>query len=39
MPLYKHISSFTIRDNDFIKTTTLKIKRYAENAQMKLKQN
>ncbi len=37
MPLYKRITSFTIRDNDFIKTTTLKIKRYAENAQMKLK--
>ncbi len=39
MPLYKRISSFTIRDNDFIKTTTLKIKRYAENAQMKFKNN
>ena len=39
MPLYKRISTFTIRDNEFIKTTTLKIKRYAENIQMKLKQN
>lgn len=39
MPLYKRISTFTIRDNDFIKTTTLKIKRYAENAKMKLKGN
>lgn len=39
MPLYKRISSFTIRESDFIKTTTMKIKRYAENAQMKLKKN
>ncbi len=39
MPLYKRISSFTIRDSEFIKTTTLKIKRYAENASMKLKKN
>lgn len=39
MPLYKRISTFTIRDSEFIKTTTLKIKRYAEKAQMKLKQN
>ncbi|MEN6315417.1 MAG: AMP-binding protein [Clostridiaceae bacterium] len=39
MPLYKRISTFTIRDSDFIKTTTLKIKRYAENAKMKLKGN
>lgn len=39
MPLYKRISAFTIRESDFIKTTTLKIKRYAENAQMKLKKN
>lgn len=36
MPLYKRISSFTIRESDFIKTTTLKIKRYAEKAQMML---
>lgn len=39
MPLYKRISTFTIRDSEFIKTTTLKIKRYAENASMKLKKN
>ncbi len=39
MPLYKRISSFTIKENDFIKTTTLKIKRYAENAKMKLDNN
>lgn len=39
MPLYKRISTFTIRDSEFIKTTTLKIKRYAEKAQMKLKRN
>ncbi len=39
MPLYKRISTFAIRDSEFIKTTTLKIKRYAEKAQMKLKQN
>ncbi len=37
MPLYKRISKFTIRDSEFIKTTTLKIKRYAEKAKMKLK--
>lgn len=37
MPLYKRISTFTIRDSEFIKTTTLKIKRYAEKAKMKLK--
>ncbi|WP_010243793.1 AMP-dependent synthetase/ligase [Acetivibrio cellulolyticus] len=30
IPLYKHIKGFTIRDNDFIKTTTQKIKRYVE---------
>ena len=36
MPLYKRISSFTIRDSEFIKTTTLKIKRYAEQAHIKL---
>lgn len=36
MPLYKRISTFTIRDSEFIKTTTLKIKRYAEKVQMKL---
>jgi len=30
MPLYKRISNFTIRDNEFVKTTTNKIKRYIE---------
>lgn len=39
MPLYKRISTFTLRDNDFVKTTTMKIKRYAENAKMKMKHN
>ena len=39
MPLYKRISTFTIRESEFIKTTTQKIKRYAENSQMTLKHN
>ncbi len=39
MPLYKRISTFTLRDNEFVKTTTLKIKRYAENAKLKMKHN
>ncbi len=39
MPLYKRISTFTLRDNEFVKTTTMKIKRYAENAKMKMKHN
>lgn len=39
MPLYKRISTFTIKDSAFIKTTTLKIKRYAENVKMKLEKN
>lgn len=34
MPLYKHIKQFTIRDNEFIKTTTKKIKRYIENKKI-----
>jgi long-chain acyl-CoA synthetase len=39
MPLYKRISTFTLRDNEFVKTTTMKIKRYAENAKIKMKHN
>jgi Long-chain acyl-CoA synthetases (AMP-forming) len=30
MPLYKHINDFTIREIEFMKTTTQKIKRYIE---------
>lgn len=30
MPLYKHVRGFTIRENEFAKTTTKKIKRYVE---------
>lgn len=37
MPLYKRINKFTIRDGSFIKTTTMKIKRYAENVQINMK--
>lgn len=31
MPLYKRIKSFTLREEEFVKTTTKKIKRYVEN--------
>ncbi len=31
MPLYKRIKDFTIREDEFAKTTTKKIKRYVEN--------
>lgn len=39
MPLYKRISKFTVRDSEFIKTTTMKIKRYAENMKVGLEKN
>ncbi len=32
MPLYKHIREFTVREKEFVKTTTQKIKRYVENS-------
>ncbi|RCX16627.1 long-chain acyl-CoA synthetase [Anaerobacterium chartisolvens] len=32
MPLYKHIREFTVREKEFVKTTTQKIKRYMENS-------
>lgn len=31
MPLYKRVKEFTIREKEFVKTTTKKIKRYIEN--------
>ncbi len=31
MPMYKRIKDFTIREEEFVKTTTKKIKRYVEN--------
>jgi long-chain acyl-CoA synthetase len=30
MPIYKHIHQFVVRENEFVKTTTQKIKRYIE---------
>ncbi len=30
MPLYKHIKEFSLRENEFLRTTTHKIKRYVE---------
>ncbi len=38
MPLYKHIKEFSIRESEFIRTTTHKIKRYVEEAQGNLSQ-
>lgn len=35
MPLYKRIQDFTIRENEFAKTTTKKIKRYLEKPEQK----
>ncbi len=33
MPLYKHIKEFSLRENEFLRTTTHKIKRYVEEQQ------
>lgn len=35
MPLYKHVKSFTVRETEFVKTTTKKIKRYVETLDQK----
>ena len=35
LPNYKHIKSFGIRDNEFEKTTTQKIKRFGDNMKIK----
>ena len=34
LPNYKHIRNFIIRDKEFEKTTTQKIKRYGDNMKM-----
>ncbi len=39
IPLYKHIRQFVIRDTEFEKTTTRKIKRHAQQATTQVEQN
>ena len=39
LPNYKHIKGFVIRDKEFEKTTTQKVKRYGENLKMKKDKN
>ena len=39
LPNYKHIKNFVIRDKEFEKTTTQKVKRYGENLKMKKDKN
>ena len=39
LPNYKHIKSFIIKDKEFEKTTTQKIKRYGENVNIKKEDN
>ena len=35
LPNYKHIKNFVIRDKEFEKTTTQKVKRYGDNVNFK----
>ena len=39
LPNYKHIKNFVIRDKEFEKTTTQKVKRYGENLKIKKDKN